>query len=76
MRKRDVLADAAYWFIDLITAADLDERWPEFERWLQMSGEHLFAYEQVQQGWSEGDQSLGYMPPRRSCPTHMSNILH
>jgi ferric-dicitrate binding protein FerR (iron transport regulator) len=55
MRRDNLLADAARWFIDLITAADLNQLWPLFESWLQESPAHLAAYEQIERAWSKCD---------------------
>jgi len=75
MRERDTLIAAANWFVDLLTAPDLNQLWPEFERWLQESVEHRFAYERIEHSWSKGDglpkHTLHDMPSPR-----MGNVLH
>jgi hypothetical protein len=53
MRKRDPLADAARWFIELITAADINRLWPQFEAWLHEDPSNRSAYEEMERMWSE-----------------------
>ena len=53
MRKRDPLADAARWFVELITAADINPLWPKFEEWLLQDPKNRSAYEEMERMWAE-----------------------
>jgi ferric-dicitrate binding protein FerR (iron transport regulator) len=75
MRKRDVLSDAASWFVDILTTPDLDQLWPQFERWLQKSDEHRCAYESVERAWCAG-YWLRERSPRPCRWPRIANILH
>jgi hypothetical protein len=58
MGKRSDLGDAASWFIELLTADDLDQIWPEFERWIDGNKERVLAFEWAEQGWSAGERAF------------------
>lgn len=53
MRKRDPLAEAARWFVDLITAADINQLWPKFEEWLHQDLKNRSAYEEMERTWAQ-----------------------
>jgi len=45
-------AEAARWFVDLITATDIDPLWSEFEDWLQQDQKNRAAYDEMERTWS------------------------
>jgi len=52
MQTQDPMAGAVRWFIDLVTAEDVNELWPQFEQWLQQDTRNRRAYEEIEQSWS------------------------
>jgi ferric-dicitrate binding protein FerR (iron transport regulator) len=75
MRERDTLMAAANWFVDLLTAPDLNQLWPQFERWLQESVEHRCAYERIERSWSKGD-GLPRPTPHHVPSPRVGVVLH
>jgi ferric-dicitrate binding protein FerR (iron transport regulator) len=49
----DPLAEAARWFVALITATDVNLLWPRFEEWLRQDPRNRAAYEEMERTWSE-----------------------
>ena len=41
------IADAARWYVELRTAEDLEQLWPDFESWLRQSPDNLAAYNEI-----------------------------
>ena len=52
MLTRNATAEAARWFVDLITAADIDALWSQFEAWLHQDHRNRAAYEEIERTWS------------------------
>lgn len=75
MRKRNVMRDAASWFVEIIITPDLDQLWPRFERWLKISDEHRCAYECIEQAWCVGYRSRKRTLCRVQLP-RVTNIPH
>jgi ferric-dicitrate binding protein FerR (iron transport regulator) len=45
------MEDATWWFVELITAANVNSLWPKFERWLHQNKNNQRAYEAVERAW-------------------------
>jgi ferric-dicitrate binding protein FerR (iron transport regulator) len=52
MSKEDPIVGATRWFINLMTAADVNELWPQFEEWLEQDASNRRAYEELERTWT------------------------
>lgn len=59
----EIKAAACRWLVELETAESLDEIWPKFQSWLQLSSEHEAAYLRVEEAW-HALESLRHMCPK------------
>lgn len=65
MQRKDPDADAAWWFVELITAADVNRLWPRFEKWLHRHPRNKRAYEAIEHSWDRYDRPNSAMARRR-----------
>ena len=75
MREHDAMGDAARWFVELMTAADVNQLWPRFEEWLRQGPNHRSAYEEIERAWSQCDRVHTFRSHRRASSDKF-NLLH
>jgi transmembrane sensor len=55
MTHSSIRDKAAQWLIELDTSENIEERWPEFETWLNERPEHRATFVSMEQAWSAVD---------------------
>jgi len=56
VNRSRVSSEALKWVVWMKTSQSIDQRWPDFEKWLAADRKHWIAYLQARQEWSRWDR--------------------
>jgi len=56
MKRMSVEEKAAEWFVQLQSAHRIEDKWQEFEKWIEESGKHEAAFTQIESAWALADR--------------------
>jgi len=65
MQRKNPNAAAAWWFVELITAVDVNQLWPRFEKWLHRDPRNKRAYEAIEHAWDRCGRPDSATPRKR-----------